>query len=118
MSLSFNITTEGNCGILALSGRMIGNDSTVEAMESIEKLLNGGAITHIICDCSGLEYCNSTGLNFFVRLLTKSRNKGGDCGLTNLQPMVQKLFNLSKLNEIFTSFDSVDSAKSSYNTTV
>ncbi len=118
MSLSFNITTEGNCGILALSGRMIGSDATAEAMESVETLLNGGSVTHIICDCSGLEYCNSTGLNFFVRLLTLSRKKGGDCGLTQLQPTVQKLFNLSKLNEIFTSFDSVDSAKSSYNTTV
>lgn len=118
MSFSFNITTEGNCGILALSGRMIGNDSTTEALESVEKLLTDGAFTHVICDCSELEYCNSTGLNFFVRLLTKSRKMGGDCGLIHLQPTVQKLFNLSKLNEIFTSFDSLDSAKSSYNTTV
>jgi anti-sigma B factor antagonist len=69
-----------------------------------------------LCDLSELEYCNSTGLNLFVRLLTKSRNAGGDCALVNLQPGVRKLFELSKLNEIFTGYASLEEALERYNT--
>jgi len=69
-----------------------------------------------LCDLSTLTYCNSTGLNLFIRILTKSRNAGGDCALINLQPGVRKLFELSKLNEIFTSYASLDEALERYNT--
>jgi anti-anti-sigma factor len=69
-----------------------------------------------LCDLSELEYCNSTGLNLFVRLLTRSRSAGGDCALIGLQPAVRKLFELSKLNEIFTSYASLEEALERYNT--
>jgi anti-sigma B factor antagonist len=69
-----------------------------------------------VCDLSELGYCNSTGLNLFVRILTKSRNAGGDCVLVDLQPSVKKLFELSKLNEIFTSYTSTEEALARYNT--
>ena len=114
MSASFELQTQGTCAVISLSGRMIGNDDIALIMESVDKEIQAGK-NHVICDCSKLEYCNSTGLNFFVRLLTKSRSKGGDCVLVSLQSGVEKLFNLSKLNEIFTSFDSVDNALTSFN---
>ena|SRR6218665_852279 len=114
MSALFQLQTQGTCAVISLSGRMIGNDDIVQIMENVEKTIQAGNI-NVICDCANLEYCNSTGLNFFVRLLTKSRSKGGDCVLVNLQPGVEKLFNLSKLNEIFTSYDSVENALTSFN---
>lgn len=117
MSLSVTIETQGSCGIISLSGRMVGSEDITSIMQQVEGKINEGAFK-LICDCSQLEYCNSTGLNFFVRLLTKSRNKGGDCVLVQLQPAVAKLFSLSKLNEIFTSYDSVEDAKSGYNTMI
>ena len=117
MSCSFHIETQGTCAVVALSGRMVGSDDLSAIMEQIEKEIAKGAI-YLVCDCTNLEYCNSTGLNFFVRLLTKSRNKGGDCALVQIQPAVAKLFSLSKLNEIFTSYDSVEDAKSGFNTVI
>lgn len=117
MSCSFTIETQGTCAVISLSGRMVGSEDLSAIIEQVEKEIGKGAI-NLICDCSNLEYCNSTGLNFFVRLLTKSRNKGGDCALVQLQPAVAKLFALSKLNEIFTSYDSVEHAKSGFNTVI
>lgn len=114
MSASFQLQTQGACAIISLSGRMVGSDDISAIMLQVEETINSG--THnIVCNCEGLEYCNSTGLNFFVRLLTKSRSKGGDCVLVNLQPGVAKLFNLSKLNEIFTSYGSVEEATAGFN---
>ena len=117
MSLSVTIETQDACAIILLSGRMVGSEDLAAIMQQVEAKINEGAFK-LICDCSQLEYCNSTGLNFFVRLLTKSRNKGGDCVLVQLQPAVAKLFSLSKLNEIFTSYDSVEDAKSGFNTVI
>ncbi len=114
MSATFQLQTQGSCVVILLSGRMVGSDDIAQIMEGVEKSIAAGNI-NVVCDCSDLEYCNSTGLNFFVRLLTKSRSKGGDCRLANLQPGVEKLFNLSKLNEIFTSYDSVENALTSFN---
>lgn len=114
MSALFDLKTQGSCAVISLSGRMIGSDDIASIMENVEKSIQAGSI-NVVCDCAELEYCNSTGLNFFVRLLTKSRSKGGDCVLVNLQPSVEKLFTLSKLNEIFTSYDSVENALTSFN---
>lgn len=114
MSLTFHVTTNNKVGVIQLSGRMISSDDTQEIVTAVQQHIDNGTF-HWVCDCAALEYCNSTGLNFFVRTLTKSRNAGGDCALVNLQPGVEKLFQLSKLNEIFTNHQSVEDAVLNYN---
>jgi len=103
------------CGILLLSGKIMSDESLPEIIAQVEEQIALGKKIWL-CDLSELTYCNSTGLNLFIRILTKSRNAGGDCALINLQPGVRKLFELSKLNEIFTSYASMDEALERYNT--
>lgn len=114
MSLQFNITTTERCGIIHLNGRIISDEKLTELLQEVERFQSRG-IVYWVCNCEELTYCNSTGLNFFIRLLTKSRNVGGDTGLVKLQPAVRKLFELSKLNEIFTSYATVTDAVANYN---
>ena len=101
--------------VLKLSGRILSDEGLAEILSQVETTITAGS-KNWLCDLSELTYCNSTGLNLFVRILTKSRNAGGDCALASLQPGVQKLFELSKLNEIFTSYASVEEAVERYNT--
>ena len=115
MSLRFDITSTPACGILRLSGRILSDENLQEILQQVDETIAAGK-KWWLCDLSGLEYCNSTGLNLFVRLLTKSRSAGGDCVLINLQPGVKKLFELSKLIEIFTSYASLEEAIERYNT--
>ena len=103
------------CGILLLSGRIMSDELLPDIIAQVEQQIVLGK-KNWLCDLSTLTYCNSTGLNLFIRILTKSRNAGGDCALINLQPGVRKLFELSKLNEIFTSYASLDEALERYNT--
>lgn len=86
-----------------------------EIIAGVEAVIADGK-KYWICDISELTYCNSIGLNLFIRVLTKARNAGGDSVIVNPQPAVKKLFELSKLNEIFTSYASVDEALNRYNT--
>lgn len=115
MQLSIDITATPTCGILRLSGRILSDEHLPEIIVEVERTIALGK-KNWICDLSELTYCNSTGLNLFIRILTKSRNAGGDCVLVNLQPGVRSLFELSKLNEIFTSYASVEEALERYNT--
>lgn len=115
MAFTFEITSTPGCAVLALKGRIISDELIADIVQQVEKEVVAGQ-KNWICDASGLEYCNSLGLNLFIRVLTRSRNAGGDCAVVNLQPGVKKLFELSKLNQIFTAFDSVEDAKARYNT--
>ena len=115
MALSFEITSTPGCAILSLKGRIITDEYLSEIIAQVENGILQGT-NNWVYELSQLEYCNSIGLNLLVRTLTKARNAGGDCVLVNLQPGVKKLFELSKLNQIFTAFDSLDEAKARYNT--
>jgi anti-sigma B factor antagonist len=114
MGMEFVIQQINQCGVVALSGRMISDENVTELLQEVAQQLESG-VRNWILDCRELSYCNSTGLNVFIRILTKSRNLGGDTCLVQLQPSVQKLFELSKLNEIFTSYNTVENAVTHYN---
>lgn len=101
--------------MLKLTGRILSDEKLPEITQKVDYYIALGH-KNWVCDLSELTYCNSTGLNLFVRILTKSRNAGGDCVLVDLQPTVKKLFELSRLNEIFTSYTSTEEALARYNT--
>ena len=114
MSAQFEITKSSNFVLFKISGRIVSDEGLAAALGTIDKTLSSN-LKAVLCDCSALEYCNSTGLNFFVRVLTRSRKIGLDCVLVNLQPSVKKLFEISKLNEIFSCFNSTDEVEAKFN---
>lgn len=114
MSAQFDITKSSNFVLVKISGRIISDEGLTEALNQIDQVLTN-ELKAVLCDCSALEYCNSTGLNFFVRVLTRSRKTGLDCVLVNLQPSVKKLFEISKLNEIFSCFNSTEEVEAKFN---
>ncbi|AEA44424.1 STAS domain-containing protein [Fluviicola taffensis] len=114
MSAQFDITRSSNFVLVKVSGRIISDEGLAEALIQVDKALSS-ELKAVLCDCSALEYCNSTGLNFFVRVLTRSRKIGLDCVLVNLQPAVKKLIEISKLNEIFSCFNSTDEVEAKFN---
>jgi anti-sigma B factor antagonist len=114
MNQSFEITLQENCAIIHLSDSILSDSGITEMLLLVDEHIIAGNSNWIL-DGSKLAYCNSIGLNLFIRVLTKARNKGGECCLAAIQPTVQKLMNLSKLNEIFTSFASVTAAVANFN---
>ena len=69
-------------------------------IETMERVI--GQMIEDFKDVSKLEYITSSGLNFFIRSLTRIRNVGGEIILCGVQGNVEKLLKISKLNEIFT----------------
>lgn len=55
----------------------------------------------ILIDGEALNYLDSTGLGGFIYLMNLVKENGHTIGLTNLQPNVEKLFVITKLDKVF-----------------
>jgi anti-sigma B factor antagonist len=101
VSLEFHITREPNVVVFSILGKINQDAIITEMMQALESELKSGN-KQFVFNLNKLEFMSSTGLNFFIRCLTKIRNAGGDLVLVEVHGIVEKLFGISKLNEIFT----------------
>lgn len=101
MSFTFKIDAQPDSVVFSISGRISQEDTLEEIITALSKELDRH-VKFILLDITRLEYITSSGLNFFIRTLTRTRNAGGELIICGLNGMVEKLFVISKLNEIFT----------------
>lgn len=109
MAFRYTLEQNENSGILLFEGRMLTNDE----IQDVLRLLDGDTFVttkNWICDLSKLDFCNSTGLNLFIRILTKVRNNGGEFVLCSLSKSVFDLFSRSKLIDVFQIFSNQSEA--------
>jgi anti-sigma B factor antagonist len=64
----------------------------------------------VLIDFSGVKYIDSSGLATLVEHVRDSKGYGGKIALFALQPKVKMVFELVRLNELFTLADSKDAA--------
>jgi len=64
----------------------------------------------LVADFSAVKYIDSSGLATLVEYVRDSKAYGGKISLFGLQPKVKMVFELVRLNELFTLADSKDAA--------
>jgi anti-sigma B factor antagonist len=64
----------------------------------------------LVVDLTGVKYIDSSGLATLVEYVRDSKTFGGKIALFGLQPKVKMVFELVRLNELFSITDSKDSA--------
>lgn len=101
MSAVYSQTYHEGVLILELKGKLLHEDETANILEQIEEELkySGGKLVY---DLSQLKHINSTGINFLVKSLTRSRVHGGDMVITGAHGFVKDLLDVAKLFEVFT----------------
>jgi anti-sigma B factor antagonist len=109
VSLNYSIISESNVVIFKINGKISTQDDSIEIVNILLKKLEEGHL-FFVYDISELDYITSSGLNFFIRSLTKIRNHGGELVLSGIHGTVEKLFLISKLNEVFKMSPSVKEA--------
>jgi anti-sigma B factor antagonist len=97
--------------VLKLQGDLIGDDSGPKLVELVSDSINKGVKICII-DLSQVRYISSSGIGVLITMLTKMRNIGGEVCLTSPSEHVKKLLIITKLNNIFTVFESLEEALS------
>lgn len=85
---------------------------TGESAEAFENEICGRAIpesrgkgvavtSRIVLDLSRATYVDSVGLGAILRVWTAGQRRGCDVEIVNLNPRVEKLFNITKLDQVF-----------------
>ncbi len=114
MSIKYTLRNEAKAIIIAMEGRIVTDNDTADILKEIQgKIEEEYKVFYF--DLNQLEYITSSGLNFFVRILTRTRNVSAEVILCGIQGNVEKLFAISKLNEIFTFSSSLNEALNNVN---
>ncbi|MER5783226.1 STAS domain-containing protein [Streptomyces mobaraensis] len=64
----------------------------------------------IVVDCSGLEFCDSTGLNVLLGARLKAEAAGGSVHLAAMRPVVARVFEITGAGAVFVVHSSLDAA--------
>ena len=100
MNLSYTIDIEDPIITYQLKGKITTDDDYLEIEKEVFNYLNQNYY-RIVFDLTELTHTNSSGIGFFMRTLTKSRIMGGELVLIGINGNVEKIFSISKLDEIY-----------------
>ena len=109
MSLEFNISSNNGISIVSFKGKIVSDEQLVLLQKEINGLNEVNAM-NLIFDFGQLTHINSSGLNFIIRSLTRSRIINRDLVLTSITGNVKKIFEIAKLTEIFSIYTTVSEA--------
>lgn len=70
----------------------------------------------VVVDLKGASWMNSSGLGMLISGLTTLRSSGGDLRLANLSEKVRRPLEITKLESVFLTYNSVEEAVTSYQT--
>jgi anti-sigma B factor antagonist len=65
-------------------------------------IANSAPETRIVVDMSGVEFCDSTGMNVLLSCLRQARERGGELELAAPRPAVKKILQVTGLDAVFT----------------
>ncbi|HAH38601.1 MAG TPA: anti-anti-sigma factor [Algoriphagus sp.] len=107
MKLTYRSAQDEKAHYLYIQGDLIGDEVGPKLVEVVSDAIEEGAKIFVI-DLSEVRYISSSGIGLLITMLTKMRNVGGEVYLTSPSDHVKKLLIITKLNNIFTVFDSVE----------
>jgi anti-sigma B factor antagonist len=110
MKLTYNLEKEKKAYFLYVKGDLIGDEVGPQLVEFVSDAVNEN-IRYFVVDLSQIRYISSSGIGLLITMLTKMRNVGGEVFLTSPSEHVKKLLIITKLNNIFTVYESLAEAK-------
>jgi anti-anti-sigma factor len=108
--LEINILKHSNYLWVDIKGKLIIEQDGENMFEQISSNISEKC-SNIILNLKDLKYINSTGFNNLLKILTKSRNFGGDTFLCNINSVIETLLITTKLNTIFKVENKIENLK-------
>ena len=65
----------------------------------------------VIIDMSGVEFCDSTGMNVLLSCLRRVRERGGELEIASPKPAVRKILQVTGLDSVFTLVDDANMSR-------
>jgi anti-anti-sigma factor len=83
--------------VLSFDGKLMSDADLADAQIILNNLTNW----NVVLDLAKLSYVNSSGIAFFVKVLTRARLNQGDVVVLNVNEQLTKIFELTKINQVF-----------------
>lgn len=101
VELKVSSRSQGDRTIVALAGEI--DLYTAPRLQSeLAAAIAAGDPARLIVDMSGVEFCDSTGMNVLLAAHRRAREQGGDLELTGPRPAVRKILQVTGLETVFT----------------
>ena len=65
-------------------------------------IIDATPAARVVIDMSGVEFCDSTGMNVLLSALRQVRERGGELELAAPRPAVMKILQVTGLDAVFT----------------
>lgn len=107
-----NITVREQNGVVVfvLDGR-VDSVGAAELDQALEIAVAEGKYL-IVLDMSAVRYINSAGLRILADVLTQNQANGGNLRLVNLNPKVQRVFQIIGFDKFFAAYATLEGAMS------
>lgn len=103
----------GDVAILYVSGNMMGGPDTAELHDKVKSLIADG-VKKIVIDMKGVKWMNSSGLGVLMSCLGTATKSGGLVKLSSVTDKVQSVLMITKLIEVFDTYENADRAVASF----
>ncbi len=107
------IRQSGDVAVVDLSGKITIGEGDVILRDRVHALLEEGK-KRILLNLEKVSYMDSAGIGELVACYKRAREKGGTVKLLRPSGKVQDLLQLTKLEEVFETFDSENEALASF----
>jgi len=102
------ISSAGDHTVVSVEGR-IDTTNANEFEKQMMEVIDGGS-SRIILNCAGLNYISSSGLRVFLIVQKKMSAIKGQFRLSNLQPGIREIFDISGFSSIFSVYPDQETA--------
>ena len=104
---------EPDIALLEISGRITLGYECQDVERAVEDLIRDSQ-KKIVLDLAGLTYIDSTGVGIIVMCYGKIRAAGGELRLAALQPRIQEVLKITKLDQIMRLYPTTDAATENF----
>lgn len=111
MGFEFKLSEQGTVQVVSFKGKI----TTEKDVDELKQVLDSKS-PNFIFDLSNLSHVNSSGINFIIKSLTRCRVGGGELVLCGLNGSVKQLFELAKIDGLFTTYNNQEDSINHFNT--
>jgi len=109
MTLAITVDDRQAPTVLSVGGD-IDLNTAPELLQALTALVDDGRRA-LVVDLTGVGFCDSSGLSVLVRVRNRVTELGGTVMLAAATPIVQRVLEVSGLDEIFGRYPSVEAAR-------
>ena len=99
--------------VIEFKGKLEGGPGASDFQDLIADKIDSGRIK-FVANLRDVKFVNSTGIGILIRAFTTLKNAGGDMKLAEVSDKVSGVLSITKLNSVFSFYDTENDAVRSY----